>query len=86
MKRLKVPKLNAVASSPMASKSEDDYRGEDDHRTLTRAEEVRADPKRMEGVVKHQRKSEAALARVKKALGPVVDRFTGRRRPQRKGR
>ena len=53
----------------MAKKSEDDYRAEDDHRTLTRAEEIRADKTRMAGVQRHQRKSLRALKRVGRAIG-----------------
>lgn len=48
---------------------EDDYQCEDDHRTITRAEEVRADKKRMAGVKRHQRKSERALKRTGRTLG-----------------
>lgn len=36
--------------------SDHDYQAEDDHRTLTRAEEVRGDKARMGGVKKHHRK------------------------------
>lgn len=51
------------------SKSEQDWRGEDDHRTLTRAAEVTSDPDRMKGVKKHHRKQTKALASVGRTLG-----------------
>ena len=50
------------------SKSEADYMAEDDHRTLQRAEEIRADPKRFLGVRKHHRKMTRAMSRVGKSL------------------
>ena len=50
-------------------KREQEYREEDDHRTITRAEEVRGDKSRMVGVRRHQRKSERALKRTKRAIG-----------------
>lgn len=55
-------------SSAEAKKREADYQAEDDHRTLTRAEEVRSDTKRMAGVVRHHRKQTSALKRTSKAL------------------
>lgn len=55
-------------ASPM-SKSEHDYQCEDDHRTLTRAEEIRSDAKRMAGVRRHHRKTSRALKRVSRAIG-----------------
>lgn len=54
-----------VPSAP----SEADYRAEDDHRTLARAEEVKADPSRMKGVAKHHRKEKRKLAGVGRSLG-----------------
>ena len=48
---------------------EREYRDEDDHRTVTRAEEVRGDKSRMAGVRRHQRKSERALKRTGRAIG-----------------
>jgi hypothetical protein len=58
-------------TSADAKKREADYQAEDDHRTLTRAEEVRSDPKRMAGVRKHHRKQTQSLSRISKALGGV---------------
>jgi len=58
-----------IATMGPSKKSEDDYRAEDDHRTLTRAEEIRADKERMRGVQRHQKKSLRALKRVGRALG-----------------
>ncbi len=62
----KLPMPATAMASP--TKSQDDYQGEDDHRTLMRAEEVKADPRRMRGVVKHQKKSLRMLTRIGKAL------------------
>ena len=50
-------------------KSESDYMAEDDHRTLERAEEIRADKKRMAGVRKHHTKKTTALKRMGAAMG-----------------
>jgi len=50
-------------------KREREYQEEDDHRTITRAEELRGDSKRMIGVRRHQRKAERALKRTKRAIG-----------------
>ncbi len=50
-------------------KREREYREGDDHGTLTRAEEIRADTSRMAGVRRHQRKSERALKRTGRAIG-----------------
>ncbi len=55
-------------NKPMAVK-ENDYQCEDDHRTMTRAEEIRSDPKRMAGVRKHHRKTTRALKRVSRSIG-----------------
>lgn len=49
---------------PVASKSEQDWRCEEDHRTLERAEEVRSDPARMRGVARHHRKKMQEMKRV----------------------
>lgn len=48
---------------------EDDYRAESDHHTLSRAEEIKADPSRMKGVAKHHKKITKALAGVGRAIG-----------------
>ena len=50
-------------------KRDREYREEEDHRTITRAEEVRGDVPRMAGVRRHQRKSERALKRTGRAIG-----------------
>lgn len=55
--------------SPSASKQEQDYRGEDDHRTLTRAAEITGDQDRMKGVRKHHQKQTRALKKVGRAIG-----------------
>lgn len=64
---------NVVPAVPGLSakdrKREAEYQAEDDHRTLTRAEEVRSDPKRMTGVRRHHLKQTRALSRISKALG-----------------
>jgi len=59
-------KGNAVPAPPPG---EDDYRCEDDHRTLTRAEEIRSDAKRMAGVRKHHRKTIRAVKRMDRVVG-----------------
>lgn len=58
------------------SKSELDYRAEDDHRTLERASEITADESRMAGVRKHHAKKRAAGQRMDALL-------KGRRAPKR---
>lgn len=62
--------------SKSAKKQEDDYRAEDDLRTITRAEEVRADSTRMASVRRIQQKQLRALSRVGRVLG---DRKSARR-------
>jgi len=51
------------------SKSEQDYQAEDDHRTLARAEEIRADTTRMARVKKHHLKTTRALKRMDRVVG-----------------
>lgn len=51
-------------SSASAQKRERDYQGEDDHRSLVRADEIRQDPKRMTGARRHAR----SLVRTAKRL------------------
>lgn len=46
-----------------------EYEDEEDHRTITRAEEVRSDPKRMAGVLRHHRKQKRAVARMGRVVG-----------------
>ena len=50
--------------SSKPSKSEQDYRAEEDFRTLERAEELRADKSRHERAVAHGRKRLSAMSRV----------------------
>ncbi len=73
-KTIKANKLGGAV--PQMGPSEDDYRAEDDHRTLTRAEDIRSDAGRMKGVLKHQSKMERALGRMARTLP----------RPMRRGR
>jgi len=47
----------------------DPWQSEDDHRTLTRAAEVTADPQRMKGVARHQTKIKKGLSQVGKLIG-----------------
>jgi hypothetical protein len=56
-----------MGASP--SKGPDPWQAEDDHRTLTRAAEVQADPARMKGVVKHHSKMKKALSNVNRTIG-----------------
>ena len=58
-----------MAMSKDEKKREREYREEDDHRTITRAEEVRGDRSRMAGVRRQQRKSERAHKRTGRAIG-----------------
>lgn len=58
---------NMIGSSK--AKSEQDYQAEDDHRTLTRAEEIRADGGRMGRVKKHHAKQSRALKRMDRLMG-----------------
>lgn len=46
-----------------------DYRAEEDHRTLTRAQEIREDTGRMRGVKAHHAKQTRALGKVGRTLG-----------------
>jgi len=57
-----------MPSSAAEKKRHAEYQAEDDHRTLTRAEEVRADKTRMAGVLRHHRKQTSALRKTSKAL------------------
>lgn len=56
-------------ASPAASGPFPDFQGEDDHRTLQRAEEIKADSHRMVGVRKHHRKTMRAMSNLGKAMG-----------------
>jgi len=51
-----------------SSKSEDDYRCESDHRTLTEAAEIQADKGRMRGVKQHHRKTTKKMALVQRQM------------------
>jgi len=55
-----------------AKKREQDYRDEDDHRALTKAEEIRSDPKRMAGVLRHHRKNTRAVKRMARVVGATA--------------
>ena len=57
-----------IASGPFSSKTEQDYRAEDDHRTLMRASEVQQDASRMKAVARHHAKMTKDLSRVGAAL------------------
>lgn len=64
-----------MASGPN-KKSEDDYRAEDDLRTLTRAEEIRGDGSRMKACSRVHRRQKAAMTRTNRmfARGSAVGR------------
>jgi hypothetical protein len=51
------------------SKEALDYRGEDDHRTLSRAAEITSDKSRMDGAKKHHMKQKRALGKVGTLFG-----------------
>lgn len=53
-----------INGGAMPSKTEDDYRAEDDHRTMMRASEIKRDPTRMKGVARHHSKMTKDLAEV----------------------
>lgn len=55
--------------SPSPSKSEMDYRAQDDHRTLMQAAEIKSDKQRMAGVKRHHAKQRASLSKVGRTLG-----------------
>ena len=59
-------KGKGYGATPMPA---NDYQQEDDHRTLTRAAEVRGAPKRMAGVRQHHEKQRRALGAVGRSLG-----------------
>jgi hypothetical protein len=51
------------------SKQEMEWRGEDDHRTLSRAAEITSDKSRMDGAKKHHMKQKRALGKVGTLFG-----------------
>jgi hypothetical protein len=55
--------------SAEAKKREQESRDEDDHRQLTRAEEIREDKSRMAGVLRHHRKQMRAVQRMSRTFG-----------------
>jgi hypothetical protein len=55
----------------------DPWQAEDDHRTLSRAAEVQADPARMKGVAKHHKKMKKQLASVGRSIGNQGGRMSG---------
>lgn len=63
----------------MNSKSEDDYRAESDHRTLSDAEEIKQDRGRMRGVKKHHKKVTKKHGFITMALNRTNTGLTGRR-------
>jgi len=56
-------KHSTVAASPSMMRDRD-YQAEDDHRTLTRAQEIAEDKGRMAGVRKHHQKMTKSLSKV----------------------
>lgn len=58
-----------LAGAAVPQKTEDDYRAEDDHRTMMRAAEIKGDGARMAGVKRHHAKTKAALGKVGRSLG-----------------
>lgn len=52
-----------------SGKAVDEWRAEDDHRTMQRAEEVRSDPSRMKKVATFHRKKLGEMKRVGQQLG-----------------
>ncbi len=71
----------ARGANPMMPKSEDDYRAESDHRTLSEAEEIRQDPHRMRKVHRVHRRKAHALRAIGHALrGGSKKRSNGKSR------
>lgn len=58
-----------MCMGPSPSKSDNDYRAEDDHRTLMRAAEIKGDKSRLAGVKRHHAKTRASLSKVGRTLG-----------------
>lgn len=53
---------------PISSKTQEDWRAENDHGTLMRAAEVMADKIRMKGVMAHMKKSRRAISHMEQML------------------
>jgi hypothetical protein len=62
------PGMSAKAS-PREQKEHDEYRAKDDARTLTDAEGIHADPKRLDGAHRHLKLAKDALHRTLKRVG-----------------
>ena len=56
--------MSKKSSSLAAPTMDRDYMAEDDHRTLTRAQEISEDKSRMAGVRKHHKKMTRSLTKV----------------------
>lgn len=56
------------SSSKAEQKRQDEYRAKEDARTLSDAEEIHADPKRLDGAHKHLQHSKDALHRTLKRI------------------
>lgn len=54
--------------APSMSKSDRDYRDEDDYRTFSRAAEIHGDKDRMAGVKRHHRKEKKKAALVQRSM------------------
>lgn len=55
-------KKDVPLTAPVASN--DDWKGEDDYRTLQRAHEIQNDPERMKHVDKHHKKAKRAISSI----------------------
>jgi hypothetical protein len=51
-------------AAPIYAGVDRDYRAEDDHRTMTRAGEIKADRERLKGVKEHHRKMQKNMEKV----------------------
>lgn len=67
----------AGGAFPTKPSAADPWQAEDDHRTLSRAAEVQADPQRMKGVAKHHRKVKKQLSSVGRVIGGQGGRLSG---------
>jgi len=59
---------NTTIAQPNVA-SDNDFMAEDDHRTMSRAEEIKGDTKRMKAVSKFHRKRQGEMSKLGKVLG-----------------
>ena len=52
----------------LGMKSDDDYRSESDHRTLSEAAEIQGDRKRMKGVMRHHKRQTRKMSLMQRSM------------------